>query len=159
MAILADDDVVVHRNAERSRHRDDLLRHLDVGMRRRRIAGWVIVDEDHGCGRKLERPFDDLARIDRCVIDRTGLLHFVGNQLVALVEKKDAELFPLGEGLGAAAIVEHGRPGRECRPFFNLAAQQPTRRRLHDLDFGDAGLAEALDFGKARDRRGDHFGE
>jgi hypothetical protein len=148
-----------NRNAERSRHRDDLLRHLDVGMRRRRIAGWVIVDEDHGCGRKLERPFDDLARIDRRVIDRTGLLHFVGNQLVALVEKKDAELFPLGEGLGTAAIVEHGRPGRECRPFFHFAAQQPTRRRLHDLDFGDAGLAEAFDFGKARDRRGDHFGE
>jgi hypothetical protein len=30
---------------------------------------------------------------------------------------------------------------------------------LHDLDFGNAGLAEAFDFGEARDRRGDHFGE
>jgi hypothetical protein len=38
MAVLADDDVIVHRNAERVCHRDDLLRHLDVGMRRRRIA-------------------------------------------------------------------------------------------------------------------------
>jgi hypothetical protein len=27
---FADDDVVVHRNAERCRHGDDLLRHLDV---------------------------------------------------------------------------------------------------------------------------------
>lgn len=33
MAVLADDDVIVHRNAERLCHRDDLLRHLDVGMR------------------------------------------------------------------------------------------------------------------------------
>jgi hypothetical protein len=40
---LADDDVVVHANAKRLRHRDDLLRHLDVGARRRRIAGRVIV--------------------------------------------------------------------------------------------------------------------
>jgi hypothetical protein len=30
---------------------------------------------------------------------------------------------------------------------------------LHDLDFGDAGPAEAFDFGKPGDRRGDHFGE
>jgi hypothetical protein len=31
MSFLADDNVVVHRNAERLRHRNDLLRHLDVG--------------------------------------------------------------------------------------------------------------------------------
>ena len=123
MAVLADDDVVVHGNAERSCHRDDLLRHLDVGMRRCRIAGRMIVDEDHGCRRKLESPFDDLARIDRRVIDRAGLLHFVGDQLVALVEKEDAKLLLLGEGLGAAAIIEHGRPGRECRPLSHFAAQ------------------------------------
>ena len=43
MPLLADDDVIVHRNAERRRHRDDLLRHLHVGVRRRRIAGWVIM--------------------------------------------------------------------------------------------------------------------
>jgi hypothetical protein len=30
----ADDDVIVHRNAERPRHRDDLPSHLDVGLRR-----------------------------------------------------------------------------------------------------------------------------
>ena len=45
MPFLADDDVIVHRNAERVRHRDDLLRHLDIGARRRRVAGRVVVDE------------------------------------------------------------------------------------------------------------------
>jgi hypothetical protein len=45
------------------------------------------------------------------VIDRAGLLHFVGNQLIALVEKQNAELLLLGEALRAAAIVEHRRPG------------------------------------------------
>ncbi len=43
MAFLADDDVVVHGNAERTCHRDDLLRHLNIGMRRSRIAGRTIV--------------------------------------------------------------------------------------------------------------------
>jgi hypothetical protein len=38
MPVLADDDVVMHGNAERSCDLDDLLCHLDVGVRRRRIA-------------------------------------------------------------------------------------------------------------------------
>jgi len=46
VAVLADDDVIVDRNAERLCHRDDLLRHLDVGMRRCRVAGWMIVHQD-----------------------------------------------------------------------------------------------------------------
>jgi hypothetical protein len=37
VARFADDDVVVHGDAERAGHRDDLLRHLDVGVRRRWI--------------------------------------------------------------------------------------------------------------------------
>ncbi len=45
MPLFADDDVIVHGNAERRSHRDDLLRHLDVGARRRRIAGGVIVQD------------------------------------------------------------------------------------------------------------------
>jgi hypothetical protein len=41
--ILADDDVIVHGDAERSGDRDDLLGHLDVGLRRRRVAGRMVV--------------------------------------------------------------------------------------------------------------------
>jgi hypothetical protein len=33
MTVLADDDVVVHGDAERLRHVDDRLRHWDVGAR------------------------------------------------------------------------------------------------------------------------------
>jgi hypothetical protein len=32
MPVLADDEVIVNRNAERARHRDDRFRHLDVGL-------------------------------------------------------------------------------------------------------------------------------
>jgi hypothetical protein len=45
VSLFADDDVIVHRNTERLRHRDDLLRHLDIGVRGRRVARGVIVQE------------------------------------------------------------------------------------------------------------------
>jgi hypothetical protein len=43
--VLADNDVVVHRNTERARDRDDFLGHFDVRARRRRIATRVVVDQ------------------------------------------------------------------------------------------------------------------
>jgi hypothetical protein len=43
MSVLADDDVVVHGNAKRSCDVDDRFGHLDIGLRRRGIAGRVIV--------------------------------------------------------------------------------------------------------------------
>jgi hypothetical protein len=53
------------------------------------------------------------------MIDRAGLLHFVSNQFFALIEKENAKFLPLGEGLRAAAMIEHGRPGRERRALFS----------------------------------------
>ena len=43
MPTSADDDVVVHGNAERACDIDDRFRHLDIRLRRRRIAGGVVV--------------------------------------------------------------------------------------------------------------------
>ena len=43
MPVLADDDVVVHGNAERGGDLDDRLGHVDIGLRGRRIAGGVVV--------------------------------------------------------------------------------------------------------------------
>jgi hypothetical protein len=45
MPVLADDDVVVHGNAERGGDIDDRPGHLDIGLRRRRVAGGMIVHE------------------------------------------------------------------------------------------------------------------
>src|SRR6266545_3944951 len=50
-SFLSDDDVVVHGNPERLGHVDDRLRHLDVGARRRRIAGGMVVHQ-HDRGRR-----------------------------------------------------------------------------------------------------------
>lgn len=46
MAVAPDDDVVVHAYAERLGRVDDHLRHVDVGARRSRIAGGMVVDEE-----------------------------------------------------------------------------------------------------------------
>lgn len=43
MPILADDDVVVHRNAERLRNLDNHSRHLNIGARRRWVSSLMIV--------------------------------------------------------------------------------------------------------------------
>ena len=50
VTVLADDDVIVHRNAERAGNVDDGLGHLDIGLRRRRIAGRMVVHWDDGGG-------------------------------------------------------------------------------------------------------------
>jgi hypothetical protein len=54
MSILADDDVVVHRDAERLSDVDDRLRHLDVGLARRRIATRIVVHQPTHCRRALK---------------------------------------------------------------------------------------------------------
>jgi hypothetical protein len=53
MPVLADDQVVVHRNAERARDVDDRLGHLDVGARGRRISGRVVVQNQTRPGSTL----------------------------------------------------------------------------------------------------------
>jgi hypothetical protein len=42
---FAGDDVVMHRDAERLGDGDDGFRHRDIGLRRRRIAGGMVVQE------------------------------------------------------------------------------------------------------------------
>lgn len=45
MPVLADDDVIMHGDPERLGDVDDGFRHLDVGLRRRRVAGGMVVHE------------------------------------------------------------------------------------------------------------------
>jgi hypothetical protein len=56
MPVAADDDVVMHRDAERLRCLDNHARHLDVVARRLGIARGVIVQLALGCSRRLKSP-------------------------------------------------------------------------------------------------------
>lgn len=47
MAVPAEDDVIMNDDAELCRHFDDLKRHLDIGLRRRGIAGRMVMRKDN----------------------------------------------------------------------------------------------------------------
>ena len=49
MAVLADDQMIMHGNFQGVAHRDDQTGELDVVGRRLRIAGWMIVDKNIPC--------------------------------------------------------------------------------------------------------------
>ena len=65
---------------------------LNVIRRDQAALSGMVVHQHYGGGGELECPFDHLARIDRRVVDGSGLLHLVGDQRVTLVEEQHAEL-------------------------------------------------------------------
>ena len=54
MPVLADNEMVVHGDAERARDLDNRLRHLDVGARRGGIAGGMVVHQDSALSNALK---------------------------------------------------------------------------------------------------------
>jgi hypothetical protein len=48
VTVLTDDDVIVHGNAQGLRVLDNHARHLDVGVRGRRLAGGMVMPPNHG---------------------------------------------------------------------------------------------------------------
>ena len=62
VAVFADDEMVVHRNAQWPRDLDDRPRHVDVGARGGGIARGMVVHQNHGGGGEFERALDHLAR-------------------------------------------------------------------------------------------------
>ncbi len=51
----------------------------------------VIMHQHDGRRRQIERPFHHLAHIDGCVVHGSLLLYFVGDDLIALIEKQDTK--------------------------------------------------------------------
>jgi len=74
VAVAADDQVVVQSESERGGGSLDVLCYGDVGLGGGRVARGMVVHQDQCGGAELERALDDLARVDRRVIDRAALL-------------------------------------------------------------------------------------
>ena len=85
------DDVVVQSQAEIPAPLVDLLGHAEIGLRGRRIARGVVVDQDQGAGVQHQRPLDHLARIDRDMVDSAGREKLIGDDAVLAVEVEDME--------------------------------------------------------------------
>jgi hypothetical protein len=74
VAVAGDDQVVVQDDPERGGGLLDVLGHRDVGFGRGRVARGVVVHQDQYGGAELERALDNLARVDRGVVDWVGAL-------------------------------------------------------------------------------------
>ena len=64
----------------------------------------MVVHQDEGRRRQLQRAFDDLARIDRGVIHRAFGLNLIGNQHVLAVQEQHLEF--LASAQRAIAAVQ-----------------------------------------------------
>ena len=54
MAVLADDQMIVHQNFERLADRDDLMRQMNIAGRRLRVAGRVIMQLPSLAGQPID---------------------------------------------------------------------------------------------------------
>lgn len=146
MSVLADDNMVMHRDTERPGGFHDRLRHVDVRPRRGGVSGRVVVHQDDGGGGEFERTAHDLAGIDGRVIHRSAALHLICDQRVALVQKEDAKLLARFVGHGGMTVLDDRGPGGEHRLVPDLALQRALGDGGDQLDIERDGLSDAADF-------------
>ena len=117
----------------------------------------MIVDQHHSCRAYLQSAFDNFTWIHGRVVDRAHSLQFVGDEAIALVEEKYAELLALGEGHRGAAIFDDVFPRSKRRPLAHSAARQAPPGRLDDLDVSRGGIPDAVDFQQPLAPRAQYF--
>jgi hypothetical protein len=85
VAVLADDQMIMHGNFQGVAHRDDLTGELDVVGRRLRIAGWMIVDKNIPClpesSSNVQSLADNLSNSIRCVSISAEAVHLHPSQM------------------------------------------------------------------------------
>src|SRR4051812_11622241 len=87
MASCTDNHVVVDRDAERRRRPDQRPGCRDIGGTRRRIARWMVVNQDEASRLKFERAVEDVARCDQRLGLGAGRQPLVAQQLMGGAEK------------------------------------------------------------------------
>ena len=116
----------------------------------------MVVHQDHGAFRQLQRPTHDLARIDRGMVDGAVVHHLVGDQLVLLVEEEDAELLARGVGEAELHIVEQLAPRGDHRPLADRRAPDARADLGQQLRVEGDGLADAGHAAQLGRRGGQH---
>ena len=109
------------------------------------VTGRVVVHQDDGGGRQLQRPAHDLARIDRRVVDGAVVGDLVGDQLVLAVEVEDADLLARLVLQRHAHIGKQRRPGGDHRPLGGGLAADPLGQFVHQLQVERRSLHDARD--------------
>ena len=87
---------------------------------------------------ELERAFDHLAGIDRCVVDRPALLLLVLDQHVFAVEKEDVELLDPAMGDVRRAVINKLIPRADRSMVLAFEPHVGTWRRSACFNEGQA---------------------
>ena len=98
-----------------------LVCHINIGFGGCRVAAGVVVHQNEARRAQFKRAFDNLARINGCVIHRAGAHHFIGYNVVFLVKKQHMKFFFVFFGYFGAAIADHLVPICQCRFVHNAA--------------------------------------
>ena len=109
-----DHQMVVQCNVKALRQIAQLMGHFNIGARRRRVARGVIMGNDEGGGVQFQRPFDDLAWIDRRMVDRASAHLFIGDDIVLFIQKNNMKFFDFVFRHFGAAISEQCIPIGQC---------------------------------------------
>ena len=101
------------------------------------------MDQDDRGRSQFESAADDLADMNRGLVDRALAHHLVADQHVAGVEVKDPE--PLDRVMDhvGAQVIQQCLPVRQDRPGGDAVPQQPDRGGMRDLQRGDRRFAHA----------------
>lgn len=69
MALLTDNDMVVHRHAKQSARFHNAVGNLNVGAARLRVSARVIMRQNYRHRTDVQRTADDFTRVDRSLVD------------------------------------------------------------------------------------------
>jgi hypothetical protein len=98
--------------------------------------------EDQSGGLELERSFDDLASVDRRMIDGAALLALMSDQHVFAVEKEDVKFLDFAVSDLRVAAIDQLVPGIDDRPPFQFRSQHPQPRLARRFERGNPGRTQ-----------------
>ena len=101
--VAADDKMIVDHDVEDFGRLLDLVSQFDVGIRRPRHTGRVVVDQDDRTGTDKQGVTDDLAGIDDCLINRARD-RLEADKLILSVEVKGQKPFDVSVAEGSDKI-------------------------------------------------------
>ncbi len=148
--------MVVHGEVQGAAGQGHLAGYLHVGLRRRRIAGGVVVHQDHRRGGELQRPAGHLARIDRRMIDGALVHHLVTDQLVLLVEEQHPELFARLVRQRQLDVGEQRAPGADHRALLHRLQAHALGKLMHQLKIERRLRPDPAHGAEVVDRGGEH---
>ena len=91
-----------------------LIGHINIGSRGRGVAAGMVMHQNEGLCAQFKRGFDNLTRMNRCVIHHTGAQHLIGDNVDFLVVEQHMRFLPVFLGNFRAAIADHRVPVCQC---------------------------------------------